>query len=321
MSIEAPFHERLANLLIAARHMPNTQQFMRAIGRAPNYVSPASYSEKMQCRKLFDRNPLFPVFCDKLAARVYAEEADCGLKFPRLYWQGDDPDQIPFDKLPVPYIIKPNNHSGAKFAVRNGDDVPREDIRQQCRAWLDATFGQEMGEWGYRGVTGQIYVEDLLQSQPGGLFPDDYRILVFDGRVAYIQHYRGMDLDVHSATFFDRNWNRLNYRKWVGWSQRDNRATPYREDIPRPPGLVRMIDIAESLGRELDHLRVDLYDIGGEIYFGELTVYPESGFSYPFPEDAKYEGFPPHDLDDQLGALWALPAMPLSSKIHRILFS
>jgi hypothetical protein len=38
-----------------------------------------------------------------------------------------------------------------------------------------------------------------------------------------------------------------------------------------------MIRIAEALAGELDFMRVDLYNIGGRIYVGELTCYPGGG--------------------------------------------
>ena len=39
-----------------------------------------------------------------------------------------------------------------------------------------------------------------------------------------------------------------------------------------------MKKIAKKLSEGLPHIRVDLYEIGGKVYFGELTLYPASGF-------------------------------------------
>ncbi len=55
-----------------------------------------------------------------------------------------------------------------------------------------------------------------------------------------------------------------------------------------------MISVAEILGAGLDYIRVDLYDIGGRVVFGELTPYPE----------AAYGRFDPEDLDRSFGDLW-----------------
>ena len=39
-----------------------------------------------------------------------------------------------------------------------------------------------------------------------------------------------------------------------------------------------MIRIAEQLSENLVHMRVDLYNIDGQIYFGELTFFDQGGF-------------------------------------------
>ena len=42
-----------------------------------------------------------------------------------------------------------------------------------------------------------------------------------------------------------------------------------------------MVQLAEELGNPFPHVRVDLYDINGKIYFGELTFFHFSG-NVPF---------------------------------------
>ena len=80
-----------------------------------------------------------------------------------------------------------------------------------------------------------------------------------------------------------------------------------------------MVAAAEQLAKPFDQIRVDLYDCGGEVYFSELTSYDGSGYSYFCPEDAPTEPRPSDELDHQLGALWALPRIPLSRKLLALL--
>ena len=49
---------------------------------------------------------------------------------------------------------------------------------------------------------------------------------------------------------------------------------------PKPKNIDKMFDIAETLGKATgaDFIRVDLYNVRGKIYFGELTLYPASGY-------------------------------------------
>lgn len=57
-------------------------QFWERVGYNPNIALPGRYHEKMLWRKLFDRNPLFEVFCDKLATKDFVRKRTPGLKLP-----------------------------------------------------------------------------------------------------------------------------------------------------------------------------------------------------------------------------------------------
>lgn len=63
-----------------------------------------------------------------------------------------------------------------------------------------------------------------------------------------------------------------------------------------PVDLNEMISIAEQLSDGFKFLRVDLYNIKGKIYFGELTFYPAAGMG----------AFVPEEWDGKLGALLKL---------------
>ena len=319
LSIKAPVHEKLANLLVAAQNMSNTKQYIRSNGQAPNYISPKSYNEKMQCRKLFDRNPLFPVFCDKLAARAYAKEAGCGLRFAEIYWQGGDPEQIPFDELPSSYMVKPNQRSGAKYVVTDSATVDESDIRDQCREWLEVNHGQDIGEWGYQDIIPCVFAEELLLDPQGAPIPDCYKFFIFSGRVAYLKHFHRITPQDYYETYYDPNWQLIKSHLWLGYEEESLRVTPYLQNTPPPEKLREMIVIAERLADNIDHMRVDLYVVGDEVYFGELTPYSDSGFSYLFPAGETFGAYPPRHQDYEHGAHWHQQQPTVAAKIRRAL--
>jgi len=313
-AIDAPLNDRRANRAIAACHLYNTKQYISAVGEAPNYVNPSAQSEKMQCRKLFDRNPLFTMACDKLAARAYALASDPRLKLSELLWVGDNADDIPFDRLDTPYVIKPNNSSGAKIVVKHPDQVDAEKFRARCRAWLGEVYGQEKGEWGYVNARRKILVERFIEAPHGASYPEDYRLYAYSGRVELLEHEWLISDWESYATYFDREWNRLHFNCWEGWWVASQRL-PALEKVDRPHPLAAMVAIGENLAREFDYVRVDYYVRGDDIYFGELTVYDQSGFAFPFPEDAEFGDYPPRDVDYRLGALWKFRNPPLGEKL------
>lgn len=63
------------------------------------------------------------------------------------------------------------------------------------------------------------------------------------------------------------------------------------QSLPKPLNYERMLEIAENIGRHFPHVRVDLYNVAGRIYFGELTFYDGSG----------YMTFTPDSYDKDLG--------------------
>lgn len=64
------------------------------------------------------------------------------------------------------------------------------------------------------------------------------------------------------------------------------------EALPVPVNYDIMVQVAERLSSNFPHVRVDLYNIEGRIYFGELTFYDGSG----------YMSFTPDSYDVELGA-------------------
>ncbi len=61
-----------------------------------------------------------------------------------------------------------------------------------------------------------------------------------------------------------------------------------------PANLDVMLDWAALLGRDLDFVRVDLYDLGDRVLVGELTAYPSGGNS----------AYRPAGIDVWLGRAW-----------------
>ena len=60
----------------------------------------------------------------------------------------------------------------------------------------------------------------------------------------------------------------------------------YPTKINKPKNFSKMVEIAQNLSKGIPHVRVDLYNIDGKIYFGELTFFHGSGLSnYFIPEE------------------------------------
>lgn len=263
----------------------------RDLGYAPDLRRPVSFNEKVIWRKLFDRNPLFPRVADKWAVRDYLRErlgtdiADQHLL--PLHARVDKVSDIGPEEWPRPCVVKPTQASGRVLFLSGGDDEPdAAAVRQHCRRWLQETaYGAIHHEWAYSRIRPRLVVEHRLDDGSGGL-PADYKFFVFHGRVQMVH----VDVDRfqgHRRAVFDQEWNPLPFTY----------AFPGGGPLEKPDGFERMQALAEAAAAPFDFMRVDLFNLAGRIYFGELTCYPESGRGR----------IAPVSWDRWLGSHWQLP--------------
>ena len=87
----------------------------------------------------------------------------------------------------------------------------------------------------------------------------------------------------HKRNFYTPQWERRNVTT-------DHEQ--FEDFYPKPENFEKMLEVAHELSKEFPFVRVDLYNIGGKIYFGELTFYPWTG----------YVQFTPDEFDIELGS-------------------
>jgi len=223
-------------------------------------------------RILFDRKPLWTTLSDKWRVREYvANKIGCEYLVPVL-WRGDKPEEIPFDDLPSKFVIKTNHGCKYIIIVKDKKRMDRTKVKLQLEKWLGENFCQDKflgNEWAYKNIKPIIMVESFLDNN--GKEPEDYKFFCFSGRAEFLQ----MNFDRFgdaSENFYDRDFNQLEV--WNG-------TKSYKGKVVCPNNYVEMVKVAESLAEDLDFIRVDLYNVRGRIYFGELTCYPGGG-AIPF---------------------------------------
>ena len=117
-------------------------------------------------------------------------------------------------------------------------------------------------------------------------------------------------------TVLNRDGEVIPFRRWGGRFS-DEPLPPARSSWEKPPKFDEMIAVAERLAEGIDHVRVDLYEINGRIYFSELTPYVDSGHAFQYEAAAKFDLYPPYDRDEEIGSMWALPEIPFWKKCWR----
>lgn len=246
---------------------------------------PVTYNEKLQWVKLYYNNPLLPKLVDKYTVRGYIEKI-APETLTKLYWNGFNANEIPWDRLPDKFVIKVTHGSGFNIICKDKSKLDKDKAIVDLNKWLKTKFLKCYGEWFYGAETPRIIIEEYLDNGTGKE-PEDYKVLCFGGEAKFII----VDTDrfvEHKRNIYDLNWN---FRSDV--------TMDFKNDKPmsRPSNLDEILRYAELLSKGFPHVRVDLYDVGGKIYFGEMT----------FTNGAGFDPIRPHEFDIELGSYFKIP--------------
>lgn len=231
--------------------------------------NPKTFNEKLQWLKLYDRKEEYVKMVDKYAAKEYVASV-IGEKhiIPTLAVY-DSVEEIDFDLLPNQFVLKCTHDSGGVFICKDKSIFDKCSAIKKLKKGLKENFFWQNREWPYKNVKPRIIAEKYMSAGTGDLL--DYKFMCYDGKCKNVFVCTGRGVNDLRVDFFDVNWNHLPFT-------RKYKNADY--DIEKPPMLSEMIEISEIIASKVDNpfVRVDLYIISGEIYFGEITFYPGSGF-------------------------------------------
>lgn len=239
-----------------------------SIGYDIDIYNPKTFNEKLICRRLFSRFPLWVTVTDKVSVRDWIVENGY-TKYVNLipatkFHQVDELMEIDVNK---PLVIKAAWASGLNLFISTREEL--EKSLPLLEQWFYEPYKVTSLIWASSQIPRTFLVEEKLTSE-NGTVPVDYKFFVINGRVEFIQ------LDIgrfarHQRALFDAKGVRLPYY----FTSYENAG----EDEALPDYVAReMIDVAQKLGEKFSFVRVDLYYHNGKVYFGELTQTPSAGF-------------------------------------------
>jgi hypothetical protein len=261
------------NLLAYIRHPNNMRRFRRRVGYFPDVARPLRYNEKMLWRKLFDRNPLFVTFSDKLATKRVISRLCPDLRMPEVLWVGDDVSTIPADVLDRPVVIKASHGCGQNFYVRSGDADRRLPVAR-INGWLQRVHGRSHLEWAYGLAGRKLYAEEMIVPDPGDELLD-LSVHAVDGAPVFIEAITGNKTPNKRKGYFrpdGARWPELERKQTDG---AHNLRLP--DDFRLPPVHAEALAHAKRLSAGVDYARFDFIAASDRLYGGEVTVYPGSG--------------------------------------------
>lgn len=257
-------------------------QYRVKFGKKLNLDNCISFTEKIQRYKLYYRNPLLHTCVDKIDVKKYIRDKGLSDIVIPTITSANSFDEIDLVTLPNQFIIKTSNGSQTNIICRDKENFDFEKAKVLYDEWMKRDYYIAGREWAYKDLRPRILVEELLNhsnNESEGI--EDYKFLCFNGSVEAIV----VDVDretVHKRNIYDVNWQNLEI---------ETDCPKINRKIERPQKLTEMINIAKKLSKDFPFVRVDLYEVNGRVYFGELTFYPWSG----------YVKFNPIEFDKKLG--------------------
>ena len=255
-----------------------------------NLKNPITFSEKLQWLKLYDRRPEYVKMVDKYAAKEYvAGIIGDDYIIPTLgVW--DRPEDIDWESLPDQFVLKCTHDSGGLVICKDKSKLDKVAAIKKLNHGLKQEYFKVWREWPYKDVPKRIIAEKYISPEPDVKDLPDYKWYCFAGEPKYCQVIQ--DRTAHETIdFFDTGWN---HQDFIGLNQ----EAVHADVLPERPGdLEDQIRVAKELSKAMPYARIDLFHTGEKTYFGEITLYPASGFG----------NFKPGQYNELLGAMLQLP--------------
>lgn len=273
-------------------------QYFIKTGRILHLKNPKRYSEKLQWYKLYYKDPLMVKCVDKYDVREYVKS--CGLEsiLNECYGVYETAEAVDFDALPNSFVLKDTLGGGGNSVLlcKDRSKADLEEYRKIINRWVQKRKLKKRGgrEWQYySGKQHRILVEKYLEQSNGDL--QDYKFFCFNGKVycVYLMSEYRENHDNGILGFLDRDFNLLPVHR--------TDFKPLTVSPPKPLNYDLMVEYAEKLSKQFPHVRVDFFNINGEIIFGELTFFMASGFL----------SFEPDSFDYEMGEQFKLPPIRL----------
>lgn len=258
-------YKNLANLL-----------YCNVFGHNINWNNPEDLNQWINWFAFFSDTSKWHELADKYLVRKYVENKGYGDSLVKLLAIWEHPEDINFDNLPNQFVLKINNGSGDVRIIKNKNNANINDIKKYYKALFRKPFGKETAEPHYLKIKPLILAEELLDATNQAIPSEsliDYKFFCVYQKVEYclVINNRNKNL-YHTQIYHLPDWELC-----PEMANHDNVHPESKITIPKPKNLEKMINMCANLTEGFPFVRVDFYEIGGKVYFGELTFTPGAG--------------------------------------------
>ena len=243
---------------------------LKNTGEIINLQNPRTFNDKIKWMDIYDNSPLKTMLSDKYQVKQWVAEKIGSEHVVPLYGVWDKVNKIDFSKLPPKFVLKSNLGGSSRnvLIVKDKNKLKINQTKKLLKEWLivNKNFGMLMIKKHYRNIPLRIIAEKYLEYKDNYLV--DYKFFCFNGIPKIIRVCTERD-SFNKRCNLDLDWKPLPFRF-------DD--YPEIQNIPnKPENFDKMVEIVKTLSKDFNFVRVDLYNLDGEIYFSEMTFSPQWG--------------------------------------------
>lgn len=247
-------------------------------GRKLNLKHPVGFNEKLNWLKLNDKHPEYTNLVDKVKVRDYISQV-LGQEylFP-IYGTWNSFDEIDFDALPNEFVLKCNHDSGSVKIIRDKSKMDYKAMKRFFDGRIKRNPFYDSREYPYKNVTPCIIAEKLMRDAGDIVELKDYKFFCFNGKPKFLYLSEGLaNHDTARINYLTLDWEKAPFKRAD--------FTEFDELPPKPANFEKMVEICNIVSKDMPFVRIDLYDVNGQIYFGEFTFFPGGGYTIMSPEE------------------------------------
>ncbi len=254
------------------------RSYKKLFGQEFNWENPKTLIEKIWWMLFNTDTSLWSKLADKYESRERLQERGYKHLLNELYGVYDSVDDIDFRTLPKQFVIKTTNACQTNIIVKDKSLLDITTAKKKLKKWLKFDYGILNSSIHYSAIKPRIIIEKYLhdENQPTLI---DYKIWCFNGEPECVLVVSGREESSYNLNLYDLKWNSISHHI----TKHKNSA-----DIDKPQTLDDMLKISKKLSEGLKQVRIDFYEINGEIIFGEFTM--ATGFGYFTNEYYEYLG-------------------------------
>lgn len=243
--------------------MASSIRYRRYLGKKLNLKNPQTLNEKMMYLKLrvYWDNLEVADSADKYKVHEVVKRKGCPEILNEIYGVWECAKDIDWDKLPQKFAIKCNHGSGYNMICKDKSTFDTKAAGKILDGWLKEHYGVQRAEQGiYQKIKPMIIAEKFIETADNKP-PKDYKFFCSYGEVKFLFVASDRIDDQTKFDYYYPNW------EWIPVKNQHPNVGP----IEKPKMLEKMIYYAQMLSKDLPLVRVDLYNEGDLIIFGELT--------------------------------------------------